>query len=136
MRQAAIARRLLAGIALILATTPGWSASYDCNSQWLSRTEYVICDDPTLSRLDERTSRRFDQLASRTRFGQYLGLRHWQAAWARQRNQCGNDRSCITAQYRTQTQFLDRVQECLNMRLTRQSCLRSALSGERDIGRR
>jgi uncharacterized protein len=59
-----------------------------------------------------------------------------QAAWARQRNQCGNDRSCITTQYRTQTQFLDRVQECLNMRLTRQSCLRSALSGEREVGRR
>ncbi len=137
MRQAAIARMVLAGIALTLAGSAGWAASYDCSSQWLSRAEYVICDDPGLSRMDERAGRRFDLIASRTsRFGQYLGLRHWQATWARQRNQCGNDRACINAHYRTQAQFLDRVQECLNSRLTRQTCLRNTLSGEREVGRR
>jgi len=137
MQQAMKARIALAGVALTLAGPAAWAASYDCNSQWLSRAEYAICDDPALSRLDERAARRFDLIASRTsRFGQYLGLRHWQAAWARKRNQCGQDRSCISAHYRTQAQFLDRVQDCLSMRLTRQSCLRTTLTGEREVGRR
>jgi uncharacterized protein len=137
MQQAVIARIALAGLALTVAASPVSAASYDCNSQWLSRAEYAICDDPTLSRLDERAARRFDQLAFRTsRFGQYLGLRHWQAAWGRKRNQCGQDRACISGHYRTQAQFLDRVQDCLNMRLTRQSCLRTTLTGEREVGRR
>jgi len=136
MRKAAAARLVLAGVAMTLCAGPSWGASFDCNGQWLSRAEYMICDEPGLSRLDERSARRFDRLAIRTRYGQYLGLRHWYYSWARRRNACGPDRTCILAHYRTQTRFLDRVQECLNMRLTRRTCLHSALSGEQAIGRR
>jgi uncharacterized protein len=80
MRKAMNAMTALACVALMLASTQVLAASYDCNSQWLSRAEYAICDDPVLSRLDDRAARRFDLLAYKTRLGQYLGLRHWQAA--------------------------------------------------------
>jgi uncharacterized protein len=137
MRRGASARVFVIGIALGCAARPGWAASFDCNTQWLlNRTETAICDDPALSRQDERAARRFDTLALKTNYGQYLGLRHWQHSWARRRDDCGPDRACIKAHYRAQTRFLDRVQECLNTRLTRRACLRNTLTGEREVGRR
>ena len=137
MRRGASARTLVIGIGLACAAPAGWAASVDCNTQWLlNRTETAICDDPVLFRQNERAARRFDALALKTNYGQYLGLRHWQHLWARRRDACGPDRACIKAHYRTQARFLDRVQECLNTRLTRRACLRGTLTGEREVGRR
>ncbi len=137
MRRGANSTVLVTGIALACAAPASWAASFDCNAQWLlNQTETTICDDPVLSRQDERAARRFDTLALKTNYGQYLGLRHWQYSWSRRRDACVSDRACIKAHYRAQARFLDRVQECLNTRLTRRACLRNTLMGEREVGRR
>jgi len=96
----------------------------------------AICDDTQLSRMDDQLARRLGGFARRMNFGQYLGLRHWHAASARQRNRCGTDRTCITASYRAQAQFLDRLQYCVDASLSRRACLRDLLTGERETMRR
>ena len=113
------------------------AASFDCNSRWLSRTEITICDDVQLSRMDDRLARRLTALARRLNFGQYLGLRHWRAASARQRNRCRTDRACIVASYRAQERFLDQLQHCVDASLSRRSCLRELTArGDRETMRR
>jgi uncharacterized protein len=112
------------------------AASFDCRSRWLSRTQITICDDVHLSRMDDRLARRLANLARRLSFGQYLGLRHWHAASARQRNQCRTDRACILASYRAQERFLDRFQYCVDASLARRSCLRDLVAGDRETMRR
>jgi uncharacterized protein len=113
------------------------AASFDCSSRWLSRTETAICDDVQLSRMDDRLARRLAAFARRLDFGQYLGLRHWHAASARQRNQCRTDRACIIASYRAQERFLDQLQNCVDISLSRRSCLRELTGrGDRETMRR
>jgi uncharacterized protein len=131
MRQAV--RAAAAGLAVTVAITPASAASFDCNAGGLTRTEIMICADTQLSRTDTQLARRVDAAARRLNYGQYLGLRHWQADSALQRNQCGADRACITAHYRAQQRFLDRFQQCLEGRLARRGCLREALSVDRVI---
>jgi uncharacterized protein len=115
---------------------PASAASFDCKVRGLSPAEALICEDPQLSRTDEQVARRADAVARRMNYGQYLGLRHWQAASARQRNLCGPDRTCIGAHYRAQQRLLDRVQQCLDTRFARRSCLRNALGGDQETMRR
>ena len=122
--------------ALIWAAPAAVGGSIDCNARGLSRAEGAVCSDPQLSRTDEQLARRADGVARRMNYGQYLGLRHWQAASASQRDLCGADRVCIAAQYRAEKRLLDRVQECLETRFVRRSCLRNALSGDREAVRR
>jgi uncharacterized protein len=113
------------------------AASFDCRSRWLSRTQITICDDVQLSRMDDRLARRLGGLARRLSLGQYLGLRHWHAGSARQRNQCRSDRACIVTSYRIQERFLDRLQSCLEFSMARRTCLRELVSGgERETMRR
>src|SRR5262249_2999057 len=107
----------LVGLALLGVPAALAAPGVDCNSRWLNRAELVICDDPQLSRTDEQLARRLDTFAQRLNFGQYLGLRHWNAMWTRQRGLCAADRDCITASYRAQTRFLDRFQRCINASL-------------------
>jgi len=130
-------RTLLCFIGWATLWTPvALAASFDCNSRWLSRTEIAICDDAQLSRMDDQLARRLGSFARRLSFGQYLGLRHWHAASARQRNLCGTDRTCIAASYRAQARFLDRLQNCVDGGFSRRACLRDLLTGERETMRR
>jgi uncharacterized protein len=132
------ARRI--GITLLglawLGAAAAWAGGIDCNSRWLDRTELAICDDPQLSRLEAQLSRRLDGFAPRLNFGQYLGLRHWQTMWARQRATCAADRDCIAASYRAQGRFLDRFQKCITASLARRACLYDLLGSERETMRR
>jgi uncharacterized protein len=113
------------------------AASFDCRSRWLTRTQITICDDVHLSRMDDRLARRLGAVARRLNLGQYLGLRHWHAASARQRNQCMSDRTCIVTSYRAQERLLDRLQYCVDTSLSRRSCLRDLVTGgERETMRR
>lgn len=128
------------GLALLgvaaLWTPAATAASFDCTSRWLNRTEMTICDDPQLSRADDQLARRLRGFAQRLNFGQYLGLRYWHAAAARQRGLCRADRACILATYRSQARFLDQLQSCVDVSLSRRACLRDLLSGERATMRR
>jgi uncharacterized protein len=133
------ATKTVAGVLAIAATLvpPAASAaSFDCNARGLSRAEGMICEDPQLSRADEQLARRGDVIARRMNYGQYLGLRHWQAASAGQRDLCGANRACIDAHYRAQRRFFDRLQQCLDTRYARRSCLRETLAGDRETVRR
>ena len=129
-----------AGVGLLAAlasvSPPVLAGGVDCTSRGLSRAEGAVCADPLLARTDDQLARRADGVARRMNYGQYLGLRHWQAASASQRDLCGADRVCISAHYRAQKRLLDRVQECLDTRFVRRACLRNAISGDREAVRR
>jgi uncharacterized protein len=125
----------LLGLALVGAPAAP-AESLDCTSRWLDRTELMICDDPQLSRMEEQLARRLDGFALRLNFGQYLGLRHWHAMWARQRGACAAERECIAASYRAQGRFLDRFQKCISASLARRACLRDLVAGERETMQR
>jgi uncharacterized protein len=108
----------------------------DCRARGLTLTEATICQDQQLARLDAQVARRFDGFARRMSFGQYLGLRHWQAESTRQREVCADDRSCIAAHYRGQARFLDRLQQCLDSTLSKRTCLRGTMRSDREALRR
>jgi uncharacterized protein len=125
------ARQAAAGLLIGLAALGAPAAwGLDCDGRWLSRTELVICADPQLLRMEEQLSRRIKGSAARLSFGQYLGLRHWQASQARQRDACRADRSCIVASLRAQFRFLDRLQRCAATGLGRRGCLRNLLAAD------
>ena len=111
---------------------PVWAATFNCGLRDLSRSEAAICEDPQLSRLDDNLARKADAAARRMNYGQYLGLRYWQARWAELRNLCDGDRNCISAHYRAQARQLDRLQQCLDTRIARRACLRDTVSGDRE----
>lgn len=135
MRRTARTGLGLLGVAAIVASHAAIAATLDCNARGLSRTETTICGDAQLARLDAQLERRLDGFARRLGLGQYLGLRHWQAGSVRRRDQCGADRSCITAHYRAQARFLDRLQQCTETTLSRNRCLRQTLAGDREVRR-
>jgi hypothetical protein len=118
----------------LLGTSPAWTL--DCSSRWLSRTDRVICADQQLLRIEEQITRRIKSNAGRLSFGQYLGLRHWQAARATERNACLLDRVCIVANLRGQARFLDRLQRCMASSLARRACFINLLGEERASLRR
>ena len=121
---------------LVILASGGSAASVNCRQRQLSTTDLAVCKDGQLLRTDEQTARRADALARRLNYGQYLGLRHWEAVAAMQRRQCDGDRACITAHYRAQMRMLTRIEQCVDTRIARRSCLRNALAGEREEARR
>src|SRR5262249_28964669 len=127
--------RLAAGLAAIVASI-GPGAALDCDVRRLRPNEAAICQDAQLVRSDDRIDRRVKGLGRRMSFGQYLGIRHWQADWVEQREQCGSDRTCIAGTYRAQLRFLDRLQQCLDTNSVRRGCLRNTLNVEREALRR
>ena len=124
------------GLAFVSAPAAGTAASFDCGARFLSQAQIAICQDTQLSRNDEVTARRVASLSRRLAFGQYLGLRHWHHGWTAHRDGCRADRSCLTASYRTQGRFLDRLQQCLDNGLQRRACLRNTLNIDRETVRR
>jgi uncharacterized protein len=127
---------LVAFLGALLQAPQASAGSFDCASHWLNRTEATICGNPQLMRMDEQLARRLGSFALRLNFGQYLGLRHWQAVQARQRSQCSTDRDCIVARFRMQDRFLDRLQRCVAGSQARRACLREVLAGDHESSRR
>jgi uncharacterized protein len=130
--------RILFGVIVLasLGAPVASGASFDCRARPLTLTQSAICDDAQLSRMDEHLARRIDGLATRLNFGQYLGLRHWQAEWALQRGECDSDRDCIAANLRAQARLLDRLQRCVASSIARRGCLRDMIAGEQESMRR
>ena len=130
-RQAAARLLGLAPLGLALLSAPAAASALDCEGRWLTQAEIVICTDPQLLRMEEQLTRRIKGSAGRLSFGQYLGLRHWQAERARDRNACQDDRECIAANLRAQARFLDRLQRCVTSNLARRACLYNLLMEDR-----
>jgi hypothetical protein len=124
------------GLALACWLGAGPAAALDCSARWLGETEVAICQDAALSRTEDQVVRRVSGLARRLAFGQYLGLRHWHALWGEERGRCSLDRGCLTASYRAQIRFLDRLQQCLDTSQQRRVCFRNTLNVEREALRR
>jgi uncharacterized protein len=118
-------------VALVGMAEAAQAASFPCNGPRRSLTELAICRDARLSRLDEQLARRFKGVSRQLRFGPYLGLRIWRRAWTEERDRCGVDRLCLTAAYRAQQRFLERLARCLDDGARRRACLRLTLNGER-----
>jgi len=121
---------------VLLGARAASAGGLDCTSRWLDRTEFAICEDPQLARMEEQLARRLDSFAPRLNFGQYLGLRHWHAVWARQRSACIAERDCIAASLRAQGRFLDKFQKCIGASLARRACLRDLVASDRETMRR
>ena len=136
MRATAKAVFALLGLAAVWPASIVTAAPLDCRSRALTLTEATICQDSQLLRTDAQIDRRFTGFARRLSFGQYLGLRQWQAQSTRQRESCGGDRVCITAHYRGQARFLDRLQQCLDNTLSRRNCLRGTMRNDQEALRR
>jgi uncharacterized protein len=134
MRKAVLARLAAGMAATLLWIAP--AAGLDCNGRRLRPAEAAICQDAQLARTEDRIERRIRGLARRLSFGQYLGIRHWQADWAVQRGQCGGERTCLAGSSRAQLRFLDRLQQCLDTSSVRRACLRNAINVEREALRR
>jgi uncharacterized protein len=91
-----------AAAALLLAAFASEQAraqSFNCR---LARTpdEVLICQDATLMRLDERMSSVYFALRNRLAGARRARLEAGQAAWLRQRMDCGRQVSCIEQLYR------------------------------------
>ena len=123
-------------LALVWAPEAGVTAGLNCNAAALSRAQMAICLDAQLSRTDTQTERRVVTLGRRMGYGQYLGMLHWHHGWAEHRDGCQTDRACLTASYRAQARFLDRLQQCLDNGLQRRACLRNTLNIEREAAQR
>ncbi len=137
MRNARVAGfAVLLVLFLLRAPATSLAASFDCNANPLSQAQIAICQDPQLSRADSQTERRLIGLARRMGYGQYLGLLHWHHGWMERRENCLIDRACLTASYRAQARFLDRLQQCLDNGLQRRRCLRNTLNIEQQVRRR
>jgi uncharacterized protein len=124
------------GLGVVWAPSAALAASFNCNAPSLSPAQLAICRDAKLSRSDAQTERRLIGLARRMGLGQYLGMRHWHHGWAQQRDDCQTDRTCLTASYRTQGRFLDRLQQCLDSGAQRRACLRNTLNIDQAAKRR
>lgn len=135
-------KTLAVGLAAALAFAPMWAPTagvtgpLNCNAAALSRAQMAICLDVQLSRTDTQTDRRVAALGRRMGYGQYLGMQHWHHGWMEYRDGCQTDRACLTASYRAQARFLDRLQQCLDNGLQRRACLRNTLNIEREAARR
>jgi uncharacterized protein len=137
MRKAAQAGTV-ACLALLAPLVPGShpAQALDCSSRRLGGAEAAICQDTQLARVDQQLGARIKGMARKLSFGQYLGLRYWNAVWTEERGRCGVNRTCLIATYRAQLRFLDRLQQCVESSSPRRACLRNTLNVERQAQRR
>jgi uncharacterized protein len=128
---------LLGLTALALAGAPAnlSAASFDCRARRLGPAERTICADAQLSRVDEQLARRLSGYARRVTFGQYLGLRLWNARWKEARTGCQDDRPCLVTTFRAQSRLLDGLDLCLETSVRRRTCLQTTL-GDREATQR
>lgn len=78
-------------------SAPAFGASFDCNADRLTSLESAICDDPTLSELDEVLSRVFGRLtqSADARSSVVAGQRAWLAYRDVEWNTCTDRPRCV-----------------------------------------
>lgn len=88
--------RTLIGLSALFLPAAAEAQAFDCRYARYA-DEVVICEEPRLSRLDERMSRLFYRLRAEVGGG---ALDAEQDAWLRSRRACGPDAACIDRSYR------------------------------------
>ncbi len=91
--------RLACLLAFALAPLSAEAQSFNC-SRASTADEVLICQDATLSRLDERMAGMYSRLRNRLVGHGREGLMDGQAEWLRSRHACGRDAGCIEDAYR------------------------------------
>lgn len=94
-----------AACVLFAASAPALAASFDC-SRAATAVEHTICEDRTLSALDDEMALDYRAALKRTSGAAKSGIRSEQKTWLRQRNACASDASCIDTAYRVRIQRL------------------------------
>lgn len=117
-------------IFLMMSSTAGHAASFDCRSSSLTIAQTTICGDHELSQADERIARRVRDVQKRHGLGLYLGIRYWANRSAETLDRCGSERACLVAGYRAQQRLLDRLQACLDSSIRKRSCLRVVIHSD------
>lgn len=101
-----IARTLIAqtlvSLAVLALPAAAQAQAFNCNDARYA-DEVTICEEPRLSRLDERMSRLFYRLRDEVGGGR---LDADQDAWLRVRRSCGRDAACIDSAYRARIRDL------------------------------
>jgi uncharacterized protein len=86
-------------LTLMLASGTAQAQSFNCRYA-RSADEVLICQDGTLSALDERMSGIYARLRNSLNGGARASLEADQSAWLRGRMSCGRDAECIADSYR------------------------------------
>jgi uncharacterized protein len=86
-------------LASLLLVQSAHAQSFNCR---YARTadEVAICEDPGLSRLDERLASRFFRLRDNLSGPEQARLERDEDAWLGARRRCGSSRACIAEAYR------------------------------------
>jgi uncharacterized protein len=98
-----LAAASIAAFALFAAATDVRAASFDCGRA-ATGVEVAICEDRTLSALDDQMAQNYRALLNRTSGATESRIRAEQKTWLRQRNACGGDASCLNREYRARIQ--------------------------------
>ncbi|MDG4597321.1 MAG: lysozyme inhibitor LprI family protein [Candidatus Contendobacter sp.] len=75
-----------------------FAASYDC-TRASTAAEIAVCDNPSLSRMDEDLAVTYRSLLDRLPPRQAAHLRDDQRSWLVARDSCGADVRCLRARY-------------------------------------
>lgn len=100
---------LAAGLLFVLAPA-AQAASFDCGRA-RTATERAICDSRPLNDRDVRMVVLYDIVRRVVPMGMRGAQMDRQAAWLRERNRCGADRTCLTRAYDRRIGELNRLLE-------------------------
>lgn len=90
-------KNTICGISIFVASLPVSAAGFDCSSKNLNKTETAICHDTYLSSIDNSLNKFFTS-ALKNSFA-HGTLYRQQRQWVKERNQCGDDITCIKQKY-------------------------------------
>ena len=95
----------LAALATLLLSTPASAAAFNCNYAKLP-TEVLICQDETLSSIDEANARVYYAVANALPAYLKPAYRKNGRQWLKDRNACGFDAECVAHQYVLHFQYM------------------------------
>ena len=104
----------LAALATLLLSTPASAAGFNCAYAKLS-TEVLICQDDTLSRLDEANARVYSALKNALPRHLKSPFNQIGRQWLKDRNACGFDAECVSHQYVLHFAYMCSVGSRLNL---------------------
>jgi uncharacterized protein len=94
-----LAAASLSALMMVAAVPQSGAASFDC-SRAATAVESAVCEDRTVSALDEQMTRSYRALLNRTSGATEAQIRAEQKDWLRRRNACGGDTGCLANEYR------------------------------------
>jgi len=97
-----IAILAVSAFAVIALSSAANAASFNCGGN-LTYTEKTICDNPGLSRADDRMAYMYFNVVNN---GNYRRGQAAQVRWLHERDSCGADVSCIWQEYHYRMQQL------------------------------